>query len=260
MIVESWDSGPTEVLMRMWPHKTMAARKIAPRYIRTRIWLLTPYRLVGMASVVMNTANPKPSAKTKLLEAALSVIRTKGYSATSVEDLCEAAGVTKGAFFHHFRSKEDLAVAAAQHWSHVTGALFEAAPYHQHPDPLERILGYLDFRKELLKGTLPEVTCLVGTMVQETFATHPAIRDACNDSISGHAAKLESEILAAIEMYGTDVDVTPSSLALFIQAALQGAFILAKARNSPDIAAECIGHLRQYVESLFKVAKTEKRT
>ena len=87
-----------------------------------------------------------PSARTHLLNAAFSLIRAKGYSATSVDDLCRAAGVTKGAFFHHFKSKEELAVAAAQHWSDVTGALFAAAPYHALPDPLDRVLGYLDFR------------------------------------------------------------------------------------------------------------------
>ena len=111
----------------------------------------------------------KSSAKAKILDAALMVIRAKGYAATTVDDLCAASDVTKGAFFHHFKSKEDLAVAAAEHWSKVTGELFEAAPYHRHADPLQRVLGYLEFRKQLLTGEVAEFTCLVGTMVQETF-------------------------------------------------------------------------------------------
>jgi TetR/AcrR family transcriptional regulator, transcriptional repressor for nem operon len=44
-------------------------------------------------------------SKEKLLDAALQVIRTKGYTATRIEDICEAAGLTKGSFFHHFKSK-----------------------------------------------------------------------------------------------------------------------------------------------------------
>ena len=75
----------------------------------------------------------KTSARDKLLEAAFALIRAKGYSATTVDELCAAAGVTKGAFFHHFESKEALAVAAANHWSSITGALFAAAPYHRMP-------------------------------------------------------------------------------------------------------------------------------
>jgi TetR/AcrR family transcriptional repressor of nem operon len=54
---------------------------------------------------------------------------------------------------------------------------------------LERVLGYLEFRKQLLTGDVAEFTCLVGTMVQETFDSSPAIQSACEASISRHAAK-----------------------------------------------------------------------
>ena len=52
-------------------------------------------------------------ARQKLFEAATDVIRTKGYAATTVDDVCSAAGVTKGSFFHHFESKEDMVLGAA---------------------------------------------------------------------------------------------------------------------------------------------------
>ena len=103
-----------------------------------------------------------------------------GFSATSVDDLCRTAGVTKGAFFHHFRSKEDLGVEAARFWSETTSELFANAPYHQPADPFDRLIAYLEFRKVLLAGDVPDFTCLVGTMVQETYDSAPAIRDACN--------------------------------------------------------------------------------
>lgn len=194
-------------------------------------------------------------ARQKLLDAALSVIRTKGYAATSIDELCAVAGVAKGSFFHHFKNKEALGVAAAEYWSEMTGALFEAAPYHRHPDPLDRVLGYIDFRKALLTGTVPEFTCLVGTMVQEIYETCPEIRDACDASISGHVAKVEADIAEAINVYGIRADWTSRSLALHTQAVLQGAFILAKARDSADIAAASIDHLRRYVELLFRSTK-----
>jgi TetR/AcrR family transcriptional repressor of nem operon len=194
-----------------------------------------------------------PDARDKLLDAALSVIRAKGYSATTVDQLCAAAGVTKGAFFHHFKSKEDLAVAAAEYWSEMTGALFAQAPYHDHADPLDRVLAYIDFRKELLHGGVPDFTCLVGTMVQETFETAPAIRDACERSIFGHAATLEADIAAAMRDRKVAPDFTAKSLALHTQAVIQGAFILAKAAGGAEIAAESIDHLRRYVEMLFKI-------
>ncbi len=190
-------------------------------------------------------------AKDKLLDAALQLIRQQGYSATTVDQLCSAAGVTKGAFFHHFKSKDDLAVAAANHWATVTSAFFAAAPYHQHADPLDRVLGYIAFRKAILQGDVAEFTCLVGTMVQEVYEAHPAIRDACNASISSHAATLEADITAAVERLAIKPEWTAASLALHTQAVLQGAFILAKARGGPAIAAESVDHLDRYIKLLF---------
>lgn len=201
----------------------------------------------------MTEAPAKANAKDKLLGAALALIRTKGYSATTVDELCAAAGVTKGAFFHHFRSKEDLGVAAADHWSEMTGALFAEAPYHQPADRLDRILAYFDFRKALLQGGVPDFTCLVGTMVQEAYQTAPAIRDACARSITGHAETLEADIEAAMRQRNLPPGWTAKSLALHTQAVIQGAFILAKATGGAEIAAESIDHLRRYFELLFGV-------
>jgi len=197
------------------------------------------------------TKKSAATARQKLLDAALSLIRTRGYEATTVDDLCAAVGVTKGAFFHHFDSKESLAVAAAEYWSETTGAFFAAASYHRHGDPLQRLLGYIDFRKAILTGKVPEFTCLVGTMVQEVYVSSPAIRDACDASISGHAATLEPDIAAAMARYRVRADCTAQSLALHTQAVLQGAFVLAKAKGNAAVAAESIDHLRRYVVQLF---------
>ncbi len=191
------------------------------------------------------------SAREALLQAALRVIRAKGYAATTVDDICAAAGRTKGSFFHHFDSKEALGVAAADYWAEWTGAMFAQAPYHAPADPAERVLAYVDFRKAILAGELPEFTCLVGTMVQETYDSSPAIRDACARSILGHAATLEADIDAAIAARGMAPDWTAASLARHTQAVLQGAFIMAKASGGPQLAMESVDHLRRYIAFLF---------
>jgi TetR/AcrR family transcriptional regulator, transcriptional repressor for nem operon len=194
------------------------------------------------------------NAKNKILQAALAVIRTKGYAATTVDDLCLTAGVTKGAFFHHFKSKEDMGIVAAQYWTGIFDQFFAAAPYHKQTDPLKRVLSYIDFRKSMLKGSLPEMTCLFGTMVQETYDSNPAIRDACEAAISNHAAKVESDIAEAMKLYKIREKWTAKSLALHTQAVLQGAFILAKATGGAAIARDSIDHLHRYIELLFQPA------
>ncbi|WP_084353035.1 TetR/AcrR family transcriptional regulator [Primorskyibacter flagellatus] len=200
-------------------------------------------------------------AKTRLLEAARDVIRQKGFAATSVDDLCQSAGVTKGAFFHHFKTKNALGVAAANYWAETTSALFASAPYHQPDDPLDRVLAYLDFRNGIIGGETYQYTCLVGTMTQEVHDSAPAIRDACADSILGHAATLEADIEAAREQRGIDADWTSASLARHTQAVLQGGFILAKATGDPALARESVDHLIRYVRALFDLdAESETTT
>jgi TetR/AcrR family transcriptional regulator, transcriptional repressor for nem operon len=199
----------------------------------------------------MDTTPSAHESKLRLLDAALGVIRAKGYSATRIEDVCDAAGLTKGSFFHHFKSKEDLALAAAGHFAAMADDRFASAPYQSATDPLARLLGYVDFRIAILQGALPDYTCLLGTMVQEAYDTHPAIREACNAHISAHAAAVAKVIAQAKRSYAPKAPWSADSLALHIQAVIQGAFILAKARQGPQVAADCLRHLRRYLETLF---------
>ena len=192
-----------------------------------------------------------PDSKTKLLDAAMNVIRTKGYSASTVDDICHAAGVTKGSFFHHFKSKDELAIATAGHFSAMADGLFATAPYHQAEDPLERLLGYVDFRAAILNGELPDYTCLLGTLVQETYDSHPTIRAACDQGMSSHIAALTRDVAAAKARYAPDAAWSAESVGYFIHAVLQGSFIFAKAKQNPGVIRENLSHLRRYLSELF---------
>lgn len=206
----------------------------------------------------MNATEARHESKVRLLDASLNVIRTKGYSATRIEDVCAVAGLTKGSFFHHFKSKEDLALAAADHFAAMADAGFAMAPYQTAADPLDRLLGYIDFRIAILQGALADYTCLFGTMVQEVYDTHPAIRAACDTHMSAHSAGVARDIAEARRRYAPNAPWSAESLALFIQATIQGAFILAKARQGPQVAADCLRHLRRYLETQFTRSPTEK--
>ena len=183
---------------------------------------------------------PPVSARIKLLDAAHAVVRRKGYAATSVDEICAAAGVTKGAFFHHFPSKEALGVAAAEQWTNRAAPMFEFPPYAQLADPLDRYLGHIDFRLAMLEGPVAE------------FTTSDPIRVACDASISAYCERLAIDIQQALDKYETTHAVTALGLAHHTQAVLQGAFIMAKAKNDPEIARDSVTHLKCYVEMLFK--------
>jgi TetR/AcrR family transcriptional regulator, transcriptional repressor for nem operon len=195
--------------------------------------------------------------KVLFLDTAIDVFRAKGYSATRIEDICAAANLSKGSFFHHFSGKEDIALAAAAHWNSTTGEFFAKAEYHHLADPLDQLMAYIEFRKSLITGNLPEFTCFAGTLIQETYQTHPEIRDACGQSISQHALTLEPCIGEAMRKHQVKGDCTPRSLALHIQGVIQGAFILAKAKQEPELATQCLDHLRRYIELLFSRNRAE---
>ena len=199
----------------------------------------------------MDMAQSQHESKTKLLDAALKVVRAKGYSATRIEDICAEAGLTKGSFFHHFRSKEDLALAAVAHWGARTSAFFADASYHDQSDPLDRLIAYVEFRKAIMTGELPEFTCLLGTIIQETYVTHADINAACERILTAHARTLEADIREAMRQYQVRGDWSAETLALHIQGVIQGGFILAKAKGSAAVAAESLDHLRRYLAQTF---------
>jgi TetR/AcrR family transcriptional repressor of nem operon len=189
-------------------------------------------------------------ARRRLLEAARDTILAKGFAAASVDEICKAAAVTKGSFFHHFRSKDDLGVAVGRFWGETTAEFFASAPYHAPADPLDRVLAYVAFRKAIIEGEIAGFSCLAGTMTQEVFATAPAIRDACGDSMFGHARTLEPDIAAALSQRGV-TGVTAKSLARHMQTVIQGAFVMAKAGNDAELAREALDHLDRYLRLLF---------
>jgi TetR/AcrR family transcriptional repressor of nem operon len=199
-----------------------------------------------------NASAPRTSARSKLIDAAHLLVRKQGYAATSVDEICAAAGVSKGAFFHHFASKEELGVAAAEQWTaRADELIFTLPPWVRIEDPLERLLAHIDFRMFMLEGPPEGFTCFVGTMVQESFASSDTLRRASDASISAYCERLAVDIEAAIARYGIRDGVSAISLSYHIQAVLQGAFIIAKAKNSPKEARDSVLHLKRYIKMLF---------
>ena len=203
-------------------------------------------------------ADAPANSRSRLLGATIDLVRANGYAATRVEDVCVAAGVTKGSFFHHFASKEALAIAAAGLWDHNASRLFAQAPYHTATDPLDRLLGYLQLRKQLLAGEMWQYSCYAGTIIQETHQTYPQIRAACAQSIVNHLAMLRTLIEDAQRAY-PKAKLRADTLAVHIQAVIQGAFIMAKAQQDTQAALHSVDHLQRYIEMLFAYVPKKKR-
>jgi TetR/AcrR family transcriptional repressor of nem operon len=198
-------------------------------------------------------------AKGLLLDAATHLVRAHGYAGTSVDELCARAGVTKGAFFHHFESKEALAIAAARRFAERLEEILDRVEARLGADrstPRARVLAYVDARIALLEGPLAERTCLLGTLAQEIYASHAAIREACAEGMQGHLERLRKDLRAALAagaQPAADVDrgLDAETLALHILAVVQGGFVVAKALDDPAAAVAGLRHLARYLEHVL---------
>jgi len=199
------------------------------------------------------------ATKDKLLAAACRLMQTKGFVATGVEDVCAAAGVTKGAFFHYFPSKEALGLAVVEARVKEYAGAFEAAPFMKEADPLKRLHGYLDAVIAFNRNSAQPVGCLVGILAQELAETHPEVRSFCVESFEALRRFLEGLIEAARVAYAPRAAIDTRGLADHFIAVLQGALILARVRRDRRVIETQVEHFRAYLNTLFGVGRTAKR-
>lgn len=199
----------------------------------------------------MKNALATSATKTKLLEAAQQLMLAKGFNATSLEDICKTAAVTKGSFFHYFSNKEELGQAVLAHYMSGHIQAMQAAPFGKKRDPLARVFGHIDFivkmssNPETLKG------CLLGGFSQDLCGTHPAIGASCGGYFAQWAALMENDLKAAKQRYAPRAKFDTKSLADHFIAVIEGALILVKAKQDGKILGEQMRHFKRYVESLF---------
>ena len=141
----------------------------------------------------MPRSTAKKDARTKLLDAALAVIRAKGYAATSVDELCAAAGVTKGAFFHHFKTKEDILYAVMEEAIHYNFARMEAAVAAGRT-PREQLRGLIRAELESINGDTGDA---MSVLVYEWNALSPASQKPLLEMRARYEALWEGVLAAA---------------------------------------------------------------
>jgi TetR/AcrR family transcriptional regulator, transcriptional repressor for nem operon len=205
--------------------------------------------------VCMTTTNQTselPETKRKLVDAGVSLMRKQGFHATTVDDICSAAGVTKGGFFHYFKSKEDIAKAAVVRFREGKRQDFDNALFRKLADPLDRVYGRLDFAKEstgggrhLTKG------CLIGMFAQELSFTNPELRNACQDSFARMAKDFESDLAEAKALHAPKAAFDPKNVAMLYVSVVQGSMMLAKTLEANAVLHENIEQFRRYLQTLF---------
>lgn len=189
--------------------------------------------------------------RARLIQAMTDLARAKGFQATRVEDVCDRAGVTKGSFFHHFATRDDLALAAAEAWRASLDPVFGTAPYATLPGAIDRLLGYVAFRKALLIGPVEGFCCYAGAVVAETWASPSPTLDSARGAIDDHIAYVANLAADALDEAGLPRD-RAMGLSVLIQSTVQGALILAKSAGAPAPAEVAFDQLSALLHDLLR--------
>lgn len=200
------------------------------------------------------TKSSANATRRKLVEAGVELIRVRGFHGTTVDDICQAAGVTKGGFFHYFESKEDVAETALATFDEARNEIYREAPFREVADPLERVFGRLDFDRELIESSGKSKGCLAGMLAQELAVSRKEFRGACHGFFEHRADDFAADLVAAKAAYAPLASFEPRSVALFYLAIVQGSHILAKASGDHQVRLENLEHFRTYLRGLFGVA------
>lgn len=192
-----------------------------------------------------------PDTKRKLLEAAVRLMSCQGFSATTVDEICAEAGLTKGSFFHYFASKDEIGEGALEHYSEQQREMFARAPFSQLADPLERLHGMLDFIGQNMGASDKVRGCLMGNLAQELAHTHPRIRACCEDKFKCIAGMVQAMLREAMAKHRPKAGFDPESVATLFVSLMQGSLLLAKTRQDKSVILENLEHFRVYVDTWF---------
>ena len=192
----------------------------------------------------------------RILDAAQGLILDHGYGATTVDAVVTRAGITKGAFFHHFGSKSDLARALVERYALLDKQVLE---HHLErarklaSDPLQQVLVLIGLYEEEFEALdEPFPGCLFAAYIYENKlfdeGTVGVLREAALTWRQAMRAMLDRVIAA----HPARVEVDVESLADLFYALLEGSYIMTKTLGDRTLLARHARHLRTYLELLFK--------
>jgi len=199
------------------------------------------------------------ATKRKLLTACVKLMRAKGYTATTVDQICEEAHLTKGSFFHYFDDKEAIGKEALEYYSSLQSLALDAAHLDTIEDALDRLEAYLDTFLVLSRNPRVKQSCLLGNFAQELALTRPDMRALCDAHFARGSAFLVRCLEQAKKTHRPKINFDSKSLAEHFVSVIQGSLVLNKARGDATVIKDNVEHFRQYLRFLFGIGGTVRR-
>lgn len=191
----------------------------------------------------------------RIMRTAQGLILDKGYAGTSLADIVGALGVTKGAFFHHFASKDDLARALIRRFTERDHSAFDDYARRAEAlsdDPVQQALLLVGLLEEALaQRERPVRGCLFAAYVYQQGQFEPEVREFLRATFDGWVRLFETRFDAALRARPPKVPVTARELGEMIVALFEGAIILGRVFEDPKAMARQVRQFRQYLKLLF---------
>lgn len=191
----------------------------------------------------------RSSAKTKIIDVALDLMLRQGYPATTVDEICETAGVSKGSFYHAFESKEDMGLAAlAAYFRDGVNTLMNG-PFTASADPVQRAYGFLDHTQAIAAEHWRR-GCLLAMFALDIGESDNRIRA----EVRRLFAVLEDGLEAMFAPFGAQDGEQGRPMARDVAwhflVVLEGSILMARAHGDPSMIAKGLAPFRKYLEGV----------
>lgn len=192
----------------------------------------------------------------KIMDSAQQLIVERGFAGASIDRIILDAGITKGAFFYHFKSKANLAEALFQRYiEHDLDALEEicGTASRMSDDPVQRVLIILGLYAEMLDGMQDSgYGCLFASYAFQQLEFPTELKPLIASWLEKYKAVLIPYYEAALPNVTTDQQVTADDLITQLLIIFEGTFVLANVQSSPTIPSRQLRLYRTQLEVLLK--------
>lgn len=199
----------------------------------------------------------KPT-RDKILAESRDLVLKNGFSGTSIDNIIEKTGITKGAFFYHFKTKNILAKSLIEEFAREDISYMDEALKKTEPlkgDALNRLLQFvqefIDMFEDLAE---PPPGCLYASYLSESDRFDNEIMEFISSTFLLWRTTFEVLIKNVLEENDTKIDVDIASLADMLVVIFEGSYVVSKAVNEADLTKKQLIHLKNYFQLLF-VAK-----
>lgn len=198
---------------------------------------------------------PRSGAATreKILDATQALVFRHGFAATSIDRVLERTGLTKGAFFYHFKSKAELGEALLERFAEHDRALLESTMQRAEKlsdDPLQQLLIFVGLLKEPLENlSEPPPGCLFASYLYQPQEVTPEAVRIAERTMLAWRTRIAEKFRAIGQPPGAPADA--DDLADHLLAVIEGAFVLAKGVDDAGLPVRQLEHYRRYLQLLF---------